>query len=180
VELRPLRLEDAEGLYAAFAIDEATWRWLPRESPRDVAAMATLLDAQLAKQAKGETVVFTQVEAKTGLTIGSTSILDIRVADDGVEVGATWLGRPWQRTGINREAKLLLLGHLFEELGAMRVQLKTDTRNVQSQTAIERLGAVREGVLRKHMRLWDGHVRDTVMYSILDAEWPAVKAALTR
>src|SRR5262249_61359919 len=94
--------------------------------------------------------------------------------DRGLEIGNTWLGKPWQRTGINTEAKYLLLRHAFEDLDAVRVQLKTDGRNLQSQAAIERLGAVREGVLRKHMRVQDGVLRDSVMYSIIAGEWPAI------
>jgi RimJ/RimL family protein N-acetyltransferase len=104
--------------------------------------------------------------------------MNISRYDRGLEIGSTWLGKPWQRTGINTEAKYLLLRHAFEDLGAVRVQLKTDGRNTQSQRAIERLGAVREGVLRKYQRVWDGFVRDSVMFSITDDEWPAVKGRL--
>ena len=116
--------------------------------------------------------------APNGRVVGSTSYLNISRGDRGLEIGSTWLGRPWQRTGINTEAKYLLLRHAFEDLGAVRVQLKTDARNLQSQAAIERLGAVREGVLRKHMLVRDGHLRDSVMYSVTDDEWPAVKTRL--
>jgi RimJ/RimL family protein N-acetyltransferase len=107
-----------------------------------------------------------------------TTYMDIRRRDHGLEIGATWLGRPWQRTGINTEAKYLLLRHAFEELGAARVQLKTDSRNLQSQRAIERLGAVREALLRRYQLTRGGILRDTVVYSILAEEWPAVKARL--
>jgi RimJ/RimL family protein N-acetyltransferase len=95
-----------------------------------------------------------------------------------VEIGHTWLAKSAWRTPINTEAKFLLLRHAFETLACNRVQLKTDSRNLRSQAAIERIGAKREGVLRSHMVLPDGHVRDTVMFSILGAEWPAVKARL--
>jgi len=106
--------------------------------------------------------------------------MDIQRRHRGLEIGSTWLGKPWQRTGINTEAKYLLLRHAFEVLGAARVQLKTDLRNTQSQTAIARLGAVREGVLRKHKIVRDGFLRDSVMFSIIDDEWPAVKTRLER
>jgi RimJ/RimL family protein N-acetyltransferase len=104
--------------------------------------------------------------------------MDIRPADRGLEIGGTWYGAAYQRTAVNTECKYLLLKHAFEALGCIRVQLKTDSRNERSQRAIERLGAVKEGVLRNHMLLADGHIRHSVMYSILDSEWPAVKARL--
>jgi RimJ/RimL family protein N-acetyltransferase len=110
--------------------------------------------------------------------VGMTSYLDIRPQDRGVEIGFTWVARPWQGSAINPECKYLLLKHAFDDHGANRVQLKTDLRNLQSQRAIEKLGAVREGVLRKHMVRPDGYVRDTVMYSIVADEWPAVRARL--
>jgi ribosomal-protein-alanine N-acetyltransferase len=110
--------------------------------------------------------------------IDITSYLDIRPRDRGVEIGFTWVAKPHQRTAVNPECKYLLLRHAFDEQGAVRVQLKTDLRNVQSQRAIEKLGAVREGVLRKHMTMPDGFIRDTVMYSITADEWPAVRERL--
>jgi RimJ/RimL family protein N-acetyltransferase len=104
--------------------------------------------------------------------------MDIRPKHMGLEIGTTWIGRAHQGTKVNPESKLLLLAHAFERLGCERVQLKTDGRNLQSQHAIEKLGAVKEGVLRKHMIMPDGFVRDTVMYSIVAAEWPDVKRGL--
>lgn len=121
---------------------------------------------------------FATVLRASGRAVGITSYLDIDQAHRRLEIGFTWTGKPWQRTAVNPECKLLLLEHAFDTLGAVRVQLKTDARNTQSQRAIEKLGAVREGVLRKHMILPDGHMRDTVMYSITDEEWPAVRAGL--
>jgi RimJ/RimL family protein N-acetyltransferase len=165
-------------LFAALALDPSIWQWWRVPPPDDAAGMATLVAADLAQAAAGTLVPFVQVEAATGRAVGRTNYMDISARDRGLEIGGTWVGRPWQRTGINTEAKYLLLCHAFEDLGAVRVQLKTDRRNRQSQAAIERLGAVREGVLRRHMIVRDGHVRDTVMYSILDHEWPAVKARL--
>ncbi len=95
-----------------------------------------------------------------------------------MEIGWTWIGRAHQRTPVNTECKLLLLQHAFETLGAVRVQFKTDSRNQRSQTAIERIGGRREGVLRKSLVLWDGFIRDSVYYAIVDDEWPAVKNRL--
>jgi ribosomal-protein-alanine N-acetyltransferase len=113
-----------------------------------------------------------------GQAVGVSCYLDVRPAHRGLEIGATWIGRTHQGTRVNPAAKRLLLGHAFEDLGMERVQLKCDARNLQSQRAIEKLGAVREGVLRRHMTLPDGTMRDTVMYSVLADEWPAVRERL--
>jgi RimJ/RimL family protein N-acetyltransferase len=123
-------------------------------------------------------VPFAIVLKETGETIGCTTYMDIRPQHDGLEIGMTWIGRAHQRTGVNTECKLLLLTHAFEKIGCARVQLKTDLRNVQSQAAIERIGGVKEGVLRKHMIMPDGFLRETVMYSIISSEWPECKARL--
>lgn len=116
--------------------------------------------------------------AETGEPIGMSSYLDIREAHLGLEIGATWITKAYQGTKVNPEAKLLMLAHAFEDLGCQRVQLKTDLRNVQSQAAISKLGATHEGVLRQHMQMPDGYMRDTVMFSIIASEWPVVKARL--
>ncbi|MEA2552366.1 MAG: hypothetical protein QOJ65_542 [Fimbriimonadaceae bacterium] len=129
-------------------------------------------------QAIPDMVPFATVLQATGEAIGSTTYMDIRPKHMGLEIGTTWIGRAHQGTKVNPESKLLLLAHAFERLGCERVQLKTDGRNLQSQHAIEKLGAVKEGVLRKHMIMPDGFVRDTVMYSIVAAEWPDVKRGL--
>jgi len=121
---------------------------------------------------------FTTILQATGQPVGLTCYLDIRPADRGLEIGSTWIARAHQGTLVNPEAKYLLLRHAFETLGAIRVQLKTDRRNVHSQRAIAKLGALREGVLRKHVIMADGYCRDSVMFSITDDEWPAVKAGL--
>ncbi len=121
---------------------------------------------------------FATVLRETGKAVGTTSYFDIRPEHRGLEIGHTWIATPYQGTQVNPEAKYLMLRHAFEDLGAMRVQLKTDGRNLQSQRAMEKLGAQKEGVLRKHVVLPDGYVRDTVMYSITDEDWPKVKAGL--
>jgi RimJ/RimL family protein N-acetyltransferase len=178
VRLEPLTLAHAPDLFAALRIDPTVWQYRLVAPPATLAGMTALLREDLEAQARGAVVAFTQVERASGRPVGGTTYMNISRRDRGLEIGGTWLGKPWQRTGINTEAKYLLLRHAFEDLGAVRVQLKTDGRNRQSQVAIERLGAVREGVLRKHMLAGDGFLRDTVMYSILDEEWPAVKACL--
>jgi RimJ/RimL family protein N-acetyltransferase len=178
VRLEPLTLAQAPALFQDLAIDPTIWRWWREIPPTDVAGMEAFLQGLLNEQAAGRVIAFAQVEVATGRPVGSTTYMNISRRDRGLEIGNTWLGKPWQRTGINTEAKYLLLRHAFEELAAVRVQLKTDSRNVQSQTAIARLGAVREGVLRKHMLVRDGLFRDTVMFSITDTEWPGVKTRL--
>jgi len=178
VRLEPLTRAHAADLFAALALDPGIWRWWLLPVPGTPAEMEDQIAAHLERQAQGAGVAFAQVALPLGRAVGSTSYLNISRRDRGLEIGSTWLGKPWQRTGINTEAKYLLLRHAFEVLGAARVQLKTDLRNVQSQTAIARLGAVREGVLRKHKRVRDGYLRDSVMFSIIDDEWPAVKTRL--
>jgi len=121
---------------------------------------------------------FVIIERASGTIVGSTRLYDISVTNRSIEIGSTWLTPTMWRTPVNTECKYLLLKHAFETLGTIRVQLKTDLRNVRSQRAIERLGATREGVLRNHMILPDGYIRDSVYYSILDKEWPAVKLRL--
>jgi RimJ/RimL family protein N-acetyltransferase len=112
------------------------------------------------------------------LVVGSTRYLDIRAKHRGLEIGGTWYDVAYQRTGVNTECKFLLLRHAFEVLQCARVQLKTDLRNERSQRAIERIGAMREGVLRNHVIMPDGYLRSTVMYSITHEEWPEVKSRL--
>ncbi len=178
VRLEPLSLPHAPDLFAALSHDFAIWQWLPTPPPQSLAEMEAKVTADLATQSDGGRVQFAQVERTTNRAVGATSYLNISRKDRGLEIGSTWLGRPWQRTGINTEAKFLLLRHAFETLGAIRVQLKTDRRNLVSQRAIERLGAVREGILRKNMIVQNGYLRDSVLYSIIDDEWPTVKARL--
>ena len=114
----------------------------------------------------------------TGEPVGCSAYLEIRPAHRGLEIGRTWIARRFQGTRVNPESKYLLLRHAFETLGAVRVQFKTDLNNAHSQRAIEKLGARREGVLRKYQVRTNGYIRDTVIYSVLAEEWPEVKAAL--
>lgn len=178
VRLEPLAPRHADALGAAAAADLEIWRYMPVRLFEDRDGASAWILATLKEARFGAVVPFATVERASGLAVGSTRIFDIHRADRGLEIGWTWIGRPWQRTPVNTESKYLLLRHAFEDLGAMRVQFKTDARNLQSQRALERIGAVREGVLRKQRVNWDGHIRDSVYYSILDDEWPRVKALL--
>jgi RimJ/RimL family protein N-acetyltransferase len=123
-------------------------------------------------------VPLAMVLQESGEAVGSSTFFDIRPEHRSLEVGATWISPQFQRSFVNPEAKLLMLQHAFETLGCIRVQLKTDSRNIQSQRAMEKLGCKKEGVLRNHMILADGHYRDSVYYSIIESEWPQVKQSL--
>jgi len=169
VRLEPAGEEHVEALLEA-AQDDEVWAWLPWHRPRTAEDVRAIL-----AEARRAMIPFAQVEVASGRPVGWTTYLDVQPANRGVEVGGTWIGKPWWRTAINTEAKLLMLGHAFEDCGAHRVQLKTDIRNIRSQEAIARLGAVREGVLRHQMVRKDGTLRDTVMFSVLAEEWPAVR-----
>ncbi|MEH1101673.1 bifunctional pyridoxamine 5'-phosphate oxidase family protein/GNAT family N-acetyltransferase [Micromonospora sp. CPCC 205561] len=179
VLLEPLDPAHAEELHAATA-DPEVWRHLGSPLPTDPAGTAELVAAALAAHRRGERVPWVQRCAVTGAVVGTTSFYEVDPERRAVAIGYTFLGRPWWRTGINTEAKLLLLAHAFEELGAVRVVWHTDIRNERSQRAIERLGASREGVLRMHRLRPDGSWRDTVQYSMTVDEWPNAQAALRK
>jgi len=172
VVLEPAADRHLADLLAA-AQDDAVWAWLPWTRPRTEPELAAILDSE-----RRIALPFAQVDAGTGRAVGITTYRDVDERHRTLEVGGTWLGRPWWRTAINTEAKLLILGHAFEALEANRVALKTDIRNERSQAAIERLGAKREGVLRHQYVRPDGTLRDSVMYSVIPEEWPAVRAYL--
>ena len=176
VRLEPLSLEHAEGLYNR-GQEQDDWAFMPRPCFIDLADCQ-----QWIEQAQGMTdhVAFAVVETGKNRAIGSTRYLAIRPEHRGLEIGWTWLGRDWQRTPVNTEAKFLLLQHAFDLLGAIRVEFKTDARNQRSQNALERIGAVREGVFRQHMVVQEGHLRDSVYFSVIDRDWPAMKTALLR
>jgi RimJ/RimL family protein N-acetyltransferase len=132
----------------------------------------------LQEQERGESVVFTTVESGSGRVIGGTRFMNIDRSNRRVEIGSTWIAPAWQRTAVNTEAKYLMLRQAFEVWGCFRVELKTDALNEKSRNAILRLGAKEEGTLRRHVVTWTGRVRDSVYFSILDSEWPQVKAQL--
>ncbi|MCX6956591.1 MAG: GNAT family protein [Verrucomicrobia bacterium] len=179
---RHVRLEPlAESHHASMerlGAEPEVWRWtgfLHADPQESVRGWCRTLGAMLSRE---EAVPFAIVESATGNAVGGTVLFDYSEPNQRLEIGYTWLAKPVWRTAVNTEAKFLLLRHAFETLGCGRVQLKTDARNVRSQMAIARLGAVREGVLRSHMIMPDGFVRDSVMFSIVAAEWPVVKARL--
>jgi RimJ/RimL family protein N-acetyltransferase len=176
VRLEPLSQAHAEGL-AAVAADEAIWRYYPA-SLRTLADVQSWIEVALAQRAAGTSLPFAILDRAGGRAIGSTRYMNIVPHDRGLEIGSTWLTPAVWRTAVNTECKLLLLRHAFETLGCIRVQIKTDALNERSRRAIERLGAQFEGILRQHMVVRDGRYRDTAMYSIIDTEWPAVKAKL--
>ncbi|MGE0441321.1 MAG: GNAT family N-acetyltransferase [Gemmatimonadales bacterium] len=175
--LEPLDHRHAEQLWEAAQADEI-WRFMPVPRPRTKDDVVAIIDKAWKTASSGTEVPFAIIADSVDRAVGSTRFLDIRRPDRGLEIGWTWLGQPYQRTPINTEVKYLLLRHAFDDLGAIRVQLKTDGRNEQSQRAIERIGAVREGVLRQQRLTWDGVYRDTVYYSVLAPEWPGVKSRL--
>ena len=174
--LEPIEERHAPDLFAAMQ-DEDVCRYLAWPPPTKLEETLTLIRDARDAMARGQAIVFAQIWNENGRAIGSTRLLDVRPADRQVEIGSTFLARAYWRTPANTESKLLFLSYCFERLGCVRVALKTDGRNVRSQEAIARLGAVREGTLRRHMYV-KGHQRDTVYFSILDDEWPAVKARL--
>lgn len=177
VSLVPLTAAHVPALLEA-AQDPEIWRFLPIAPPRTLVDMTAWFEAAAREVSSGVSVVFATIDVQTGRAIGSTRYLDIRERDRGVEIGWTWLARSAWRTPINTECKYLLLRHAFDDLGALRVQLKTDNRNQRSKAAIQRIGAQPEGVLRCDRVLWDGYVRDSAYFSVLHYEWAAVKRAL--
>jgi RimJ/RimL family protein N-acetyltransferase len=177
VRLEPLSEAHVPDL-AAVGQDDSIWAYIPYLPVHSQADMLAWVRELLARQARGTDLPFAVVLRESGRAIGASRYLDIQLAYRAVEIGGTWYGRAFQRTAVNTESKYLMLSHAFDDLGCVRVQLKTDLRNERSQRAIERLGAVREGVLRHNMIMPDGHLRDSVYYSILAEEWPGVKARL--
>ncbi|MEZ0240632.1 MAG: GNAT family N-acetyltransferase [Chloroflexota bacterium] len=176
VRLEPLA-EDHLGGLADVAFEPSIWQWTLAR-PTDPAGLQAWLEAALANRAAGSELPFATVDQATGRAIGSTRFLSIVPEHRRLEIGWTWLGRAWQRTGANREAKLLLLGHAFEALGANRVEFKTDSRNEPSRTALLGIGATFEGIFRNHMVMPDGPLRHSAYYSVIAEEWPTVRSRL--
>ena len=177
VRLEPLAREHAPALGEA-AADGRLWE-LPYANVPSPGEMDAWVDEALAGQAAGTALPFVVRDA-TGRIVGSTRYYDLLPSTPRLRIGHTWYARSVQRSGLNSEAKLLLLGHAFDVLGCASVGLQTSTRNTASRAAIARLGATLEGVTRRHLRHRDGSLRDTANYSIIDSEWPTVKAALLR
>jgi len=177
VRLEPLSEAHVPGLSVA-GMDASIWRYMLYGEVTSVEKMGAWVRDILSRKAAGSDQPFVVVQLSSGRLAGATRYLEIRPAHRSLEIGGTWYGVEFQRTPLNTEAKYLLLRHAFETLGCIRVQFKADSRNERSQRAIERLGAVREGLLRNHIILEDGTYRHSVYYSILEDEWPAVKARL--
>lgn len=176
VQLEPLDVEHAEGLAAA-ASDGALWELWFTSVPRRDEVAAYITDARRG-QTEGHMLAWAVRDAASGTIIGSTRYHDIVPTIDRVEIGYTWYGARWQRSHVNTTCKLLLLSHAFDTLGCAVVGLRTDIANTRSQAAIAALGAQRDGVIRHFQARRDGSARDTVMFSILASEWPAVRARL--
>src|SRR5215471_10446533 len=178
VRLEPIRREHAQSFWEIAQNDlEDIFRWIPY-AMRTLEDFHKLVDKAFAEQARGESVAFATVERNSGRVIGSTRFMNIDRTNRRVEIGSTWIAPPWQGTAVNTEAKYLMLRHAFEVWNCLRVELKTDALNQRSRRAILRLGAKEEGTLRKHMLAFDGRQRDSVYFSILESEWPGVKARL--
>jgi RimJ/RimL family protein N-acetyltransferase len=177
LRLEPLSQALLPALTEAALSDREIWKHIPYavETPAHVAG---LVDLACALAAEGKAVSFATRLRDGGEVVGSTSLFLVAPAVPTVEIGATWIVPRWQRTQVNTEAKRLMLAHCFEDLGCARVELKTDSRNLRSRAAIRRIGASEEGTLRSHLRRADGTLRDSVFFSIVAAEWPAVRARL--
>lgn len=174
LRLEPLHVDHAAGLARVATPDEFKYASI-RPADMTPPSFTTYIERRLHYS---DWRTYTMVLQENDQSVGLSAYLDVRLANRGLEIGGTWISKPYQGTHVNPEAKYLMLQHAFETLGMLRVQLKCDRRNEQSQRALAKLSATREGVLRKHVVLPDGYVRDSVMFSITDDEWPRVKQQL--
>ena len=177
VRLEPLTEAHVPDL-AVVGQAESIWEFLPYGNINTEAKMSEHVQMLLDRAARGTDLPFVVVLLESNKPIGCSRYLAIREDHRALEIGGTWYGRAYQRSGVNTECKYLLIKHAFETLGCIRVQFKTDARNQRSQKSLERIGAVKEGTLRKQMITADGQVRDSIYYSIIESEWPSVKANL--
>jgi RimJ/RimL family protein N-acetyltransferase len=177
VRLEPLDLERHFDGLAAIGLDPDLWRWT-LSVVRTREDLRAYLETALRERAEGRSLPFATLDRASGQVAGCTRFGNIDRRNRRVEIGWTWVGRPFQRSHVNTEAKWLMLRHAFESLGCVRVELKTNVLNRRSRDAMLRIGCVEEGVLRRHAVNDDGVWRDTVYYSVLDSEWPAVRARL--
>ncbi len=178
VRLEPMTLEHHAQL-TEIGLDPEIWR-LTIVMIRTGEEMRGYMESALALQREGTSLPFVTIERSSGRVVGSTRFGNYDGPNRRIEIGWTWLARPWQRTAINTEAKYLLLTHAFEKLRCVRVELKTDVLNAPSRKAMLRIGAKEEGILRKHTLMWTGRYRDSIYYSILDEEWSEVKGQLEK
>jgi RimJ/RimL family protein N-acetyltransferase len=176
VRLEPLSLDHVRGL-ADVALDPAIWRWTIARPTTEAELRTWALNAIAGRDAGAE-LPFATIDRATGRPIGSSRYMNIVLEHRRLEIGWTWVGTDFQRTGANREAKLLMLSHAFDTLGCRRVEFKTDALNEKSRTALLGIGATFEGIFRNHMVMPDGRMRDSAYYSVIDAEWPEVRATL--
>ncbi len=177
VRLEPMTEAHVLGL-AEIGVGQDFWHFMLYGDMKTETDMRNWVLDILKRVEKGTDRPFVAIHLESGRVAGATRYLNIMPNDRGLEIGGTWYGTDFQRTPVNTECKYLLMTHAFETLRAIRVQLKTDSRNERSQKAIERIGARKEGVLRNHMILPDGHIRHSVFYSVIDSEWPEVKKNL--
>jgi N-acetyltransferase len=177
VVVEPLAPAHEDGLWEA-ASDPSVWRWMPVNAIESRETFAAWFAEAVERTAAGLDQAFAVLDAGTGAPLGSTRYLALRPEHRGLEIGWTWLSVDAWGTGANVEAKLLLMGHAFDELGCIRVEFKTDALNERSRAALEALPARFEGIFRKHMVVRDGALRDSAWYSVTDEEWPAVRQNL--
>lgn len=178
VRLEPLTMEHVPALRKV-AFDPELWQ-ITVTNLRHEEDLRRYIEEALAQHLAGSALAFCTIDKVTNAAVGSTRFGNYDPANRRVEIGWTWVARPWQGTTINAEAKLLMLEYAFEELQCLRVEFKTDHLNQQSQRALEKIGAVREGILRSHMVVQGGRRRDSVYFSVLAEEWPSVREALRR
>ena len=176
VRLDPLRVDHLPSLYEV-GLDESIWKWTANVVTSS-ADLEVYVRNALVERDRGAALPFVTIERASGKIVGSTRFGNIDRINRKVEIGWTWINPQWQRTSINTEAKLLMLTHAFEVWNCIRVELKTDANNEVSQKAIERIGAVKEGILRNHMITEMGRFRDSVYFSVIESEWESVKANL--
>jgi len=176
VRLEPMTLDHCDAL-SEVGLDPDIWR-LTVVNPKTSADMREYMESGLKTVRDGSGLPFVTIARESGTVVGCTRFGNYDPANRRIEIGWTWIAKPWQRTAINTEAKYLMLSHAFENLGCVRVELKTDVLNEPSRRAMLRIGAREEGVLRKHTLMWTGRYRDSIYYSVIDEEWPEVKAKL--
>jgi N-acetyltransferase len=176
VRLEPLSLDHVAGL-AEVAFEPAIWRWM-RDRPADETELRAYVERALAAAGEGREVPFVQLERSSGRAIGCTRFMTISPVDRRLEIGHTWLGRAWWGGGFNPDAKRTLLAHAFDDLGAHRVEFKTDALNGRSRAALRAIGATEDGVFRRHQLTYGDRVRDSAYFSVVWDEWPQVRERL--
>ena len=176
VRLEPLSINHVAGL-TDVGLEAEIWRWMP-EFPQTPGEMRALVEAAVADSANGSQLPFATIERESTRPVGSTRYLNIEPAHRRLEIGWTWISPRWQRSAINTEAKLLMMRHAFDTLGALRVEFKTDSLNERSRAALTGIGAVEEGTMRNHMVTYGGRRRHSTYFSVIEEEWPRVRQHL--